>query len=259
MLETAWQAALQLLPTPQAWLLYLLCAVLIGMSKTGIQNIGTVAVPFFALLFGAKYSTGIVLIMLCMADLTAVIYYRKSLIWSEVTKLLPSALLGLLVGLVLGNSIDDQWFKTAMGICILLGVGIMLWSSRQTEESTKELVEKKWYSPLFGFIVGFSTMIGNAAGPALSVYLLTKRMSKLTFVATAAWFIMILNYIKIPLQAFVWQNLSIAGLVINVMAIPFILLGGLIGIKLVQILKEQHFRWVIMGLVIFSSLMLIMM
>ncbi|MCL8000515.1 hypothetical protein M8994_20200, partial [Brucella sp. 21LCYQ03] len=82
---------------------------------------------------------------------------------------------------------------------------------------------------------------------------------KLTFVATAAWFIMILNYIKIPLQAFVWQNLSIAGLVINVMAIPFILLGGLIGIKLVQILKEQHFRWVIMGLVIFSSLMLIMM
>ncbi len=259
MFETAWQATQQLLPTPQAWLLYLLCAVLIGMSKTGIQNIGTVAVPFFALLFGAKYSTGIVLIMLCMADLTAVIYYRKSLIWSEVLKLLPSALIGLLVGLALGNSIDDQVFKLAMGICILIGVGIMLWSSRQTEESTKELVAKKWYSPLFGFIVGFSTMIGNAAGPALSVYLLTKRMSKLTFVATGAWFIMILNYIKIPLQAFVWQNLSIAGLMINIVAIPFILLGGLIGIKLVQVLKEQHFRWVIMSLVIFSSLMLIIM
>ncbi|MFD2744565.1 MULTISPECIES: sulfite exporter TauE/SafE family protein [Sphingobacterium] len=259
MFETAWQATQQLLPTPQAWLLYLLCAVLIGMSKTGIQNIGTVAVPFFALLFGAKYSTGIVLIMLCMADLTAVIYYRKSLIWSEVLKLLPSALIGLLVGLALGNSVDDQVFKLAMGICILIGVGIMLWSSRQTEESTKELVAKKWYSPLFGFIVGFSTMIGNAAGPALSVYLLTKRMSKLTFVATGAWFIMILNYIKIPLQAFVWQNLSIAGLMINIVAIPFILLGGLIGIKLVQVLKEQHFRWVIMSLVIFSSLMLIIM
>lgn len=259
MLETAWQASLQLLPSPQAWFLYLLCAVLIGMSKTGIQNIGTVAVPFFALLFGAKYSTGIVLIMLCMADLTAVIYYRKSLIWAEVVKLLPSALIGLLAGLVLGNSIDDQLFKAAMGICILVGVGIMLWSSRQTEESTKELVAKRWYSPLFGFIVGFSTMIGNAAGPALSVYLLTKRMSKLTFVATAAWFIMILNYIKIPLQAFVWQNLSIAGLLINIVAVPFILLGGLIGIKLVQVLKEQHFRWVIMTLVIFSSVMLIVM
>lgn len=259
MLETAWEDALQLLPSPQAWSLYLICAVLIGMSKTGIQNIGTVSVPFFALLFGAKYSTGIVLIMLCMADLIAVIYYRKSLIWSEVTKLLPSALVGLLVGLALGNSIDDRIFKLAMGICILVGVGIMLWSSRQTKESTEELVAKKWYSPLFGFIVGFSTMIGNAAGPALSVYLLTKRMSKLTFVATGSWFIMILNYIKIPLQAFVWQNLTIAGLLINVVAIPFILLGGLVGIKLVQVLKEQHFRWVIMTLVIFSSLMLIIM
>ncbi|MFD2599549.1 sulfite exporter TauE/SafE family protein [Sphingobacterium corticis] len=259
MFDTAWQEAMQLLPNPQSWLLYFVCALLIGMSKTGIQNIGTVAVPFFALLFGAKYSTGIVLIMLCMADLTAVIYYRKSLIWSEVVKLLPSALIGLLTGLFLGNVIDDQWFKTSMGICILIGVIIMLWSNRQTEETTQNLVKKRWYSPLFGFIVGFSTMIGNAAGPALSVYLLTKRMQKLTFVATGAWFIMILNYIKIPLQAFVWQNLSLSGLVLNVLAIPFILLGGFVGIKLVQHLNEKHFRWVIMTLVIVSSAMLILL
>ncbi len=65
--------ALQLLPSPSAWVLYFLCAVLIGMSKTGIQNIGTIAVPLFALLFGAKESTGIVLILLAMADLIAII------------------------------------------------------------------------------------------------------------------------------------------------------------------------------------------
>lgn len=72
--------ALQLLSSPMGWALYFLCAMLIGMSKTGIQNIGTLAVPLFAFLFGAKYSTGIVLILLCIADLVAVIYYRKALV-----------------------------------------------------------------------------------------------------------------------------------------------------------------------------------
>lgn len=69
--------AFDLLHTPYHWALYFFCSMLIGMSKTGVQNIGTLAVPLFAFLFGARYSTGIVLILLCMADLIAVIYYRK--------------------------------------------------------------------------------------------------------------------------------------------------------------------------------------
>src|SRR5690606_33005374 len=111
----------QLLPTPSGWALYFLCAVLIGMSKTGIQNIGTLAVPLFALLFGAKYSTGIVLILLCIADLVAVIYYRKEFLWSEIKKLLPASLVGLLIALLLGNYVDDNLFKALIGACILLG------------------------------------------------------------------------------------------------------------------------------------------
>lgn len=254
---TVYNEAVQLLPSPWAWVLYFTCAVLIGMSKTGIQNIGTLSVPFFALLFGAKYSTGIVLIMLCMADLLAVIYYRKQLIWAEVAKLLPASLLGLLGGLLIGNYINDQVFKIVMGACILLGVIIMFYSARQTEEKVDELTKKTWYSPLFGFIVGFSTMIGNAAGPALSVYLLTKRMSKYTFVATGAWFIMILNYTKIPLQLFVWDNLSWAGLILNLFALPFILLGGVIGIRIVKKLKDDQFKLIISVLVILSAILLI--
>lgn len=259
MWETLFNDAFQLLPTQGAWILYFTCAILIGMSKTGIQNIGTLSVPFFALLFGAKYSTGIVLIMLCMADLTAVIYYRKQLIWTEVLKLLPSAFLGLLGGLLLGNYIDDKVFKIVMGGCILIGVIIMFWSSRQTEEKVDTLVQKKWYAPLFGFIVGFSTMIGNAAGPALSVYLLTKRMTKYTFVATGAWFIMILNYSKIPLQIFVWDNLSWSGFLLNLFALPFIFLGGLIGIKMVKKLKDDQFKLIITALVILSSILLMVL
>jgi len=251
--------ALQLFPSPAGWVLYFGCAVLIGMSKTGVQNIGTLAVPLFAFLFGAKYSTGIVLILLCIADLIAVIYYRKEFLWSEIKKLLPASLLGLIVGLLLGNYINDKVFKLLIGICIIVGVGIMIWLEKTSQQRQEKLTKNRWYSPVFGFILGFSTMIGNAAGPALSVYMLSKRLGKISFAATSAWFIMILNFTKIPLQAFVWHNLTWSGFYLNLLAIPFILLGGFIGIKIVKILPEREFRLLVIALVVISAILLMIL
>src|SRR5690606_13532945 len=218
------------------WVLYFLCAMLIEMSKTGIQNIGTLAVPLFAFLFGAKYSTGIVLILLCIADLVAVIYYRKEFLWGEVKKLLPASLFGLVVGLLLGNYINDKIFKLLIGSCIIVGVGIMIWLGRTSQEKQDQLTKNRWYSPVFGFILGFSTMQGYAAAHDLSVYMLSKRLHKITFIGTSALFIMLLNYFILQLQAFVWHNLTCAGFYLNLFAIPFILLSGLIGIIIIRIL-----------------------
>lgn len=253
------QEVLTLISSPQGWLLYFFCAMLIGISKTGIQNIGTLTVPFFVLLFGAKESTGIVLILLCFADIMAVLYYRKVFRWVEVKRLLPLAIVGLIVALIWGKFIDDKLFKTLMGVCILMGILVMFWMERATDERRAELVQQRWYGPFFGFILGFSTMIGNAAGPALSVYMLSKRLDKITFAATSAWFIMILNLTKVPLQAFVWKNLSWAGFYLNLMAIPFILLGAWIGINLVKRIPEEYYRYLIMTLVIVSGILLIVL
>ncbi|HLS96410.1 hypothetical protein BC792_1276 [Sphingobacterium allocomposti] len=252
------EEALQLISSPSGWVLYFVCAMLIGMSKTGIQNVGTLAVPLFAFLFGARYSTGIVLILLCFADLIAVVYYRKAFLWMEVKKLLPASLAGLGIGLFLGGSVNDQVFKVLIGVCIIVGMGIMLWLERASKDVQDRLVGNRWYAPIFGLILGFSTMIGNAAGPALSVYMLSKRLPKISFAATSAWFIMILNLTKIPLQGLVWNNLSWAGLYLNLIALPFILVGGIIGIKIIKVLPEKGFRILIMILVLLSALLLIL-
>lgn len=230
--------------------------MLIGMSKTGIPNIGTLAIPLFAILFGAKYSTGIVLVLLCFADLIAVIYYRKAFLWQEVQKLLPMAMLGLVIGLIVGKYTDDRAFKIIIAVCIILGMIFLLWNQSLLKD---KFTKKAWYAPLFGFVMGFSTMMGNAAGPALSIYMLSKKLDKVTFTATAAWFIMILNYTKVPLQALVWDNLSWAGVYLNLLAFPFVLLGGYLGIKILKIIPETLFRKVIIVLVLISSLILILL
>ncbi len=253
-----WNSALELIPSPGAWVLYFFCAMLIGVSKTGIQNVGTFTIPMFAFLFGAKFSTGIVLILLCMADLLAVIYYRKQFVWSEIKSMLPFSLIGLVIGLFVGDLIDDQTFKFIMGACIFISVLLMIWGTNKSKQNPegKDFTDNWWYSPSFGLLVGFSTMIGNAAGPALTIFLLTRKLKKVTLVATGAWFIMILNFSKIPLQLFFWKNLTWEGFILNILAIPFILLGGYIGIKLVKIIPEREFKVVILALVIISSLML---
>jgi uncharacterized membrane protein YfcA len=249
------QEALALLASPYGWILYFFCSILIGISKTGVPNIGTLAIPIFAMLFGAKTSTGVVLILLCFADLVAIVYYRKSFLWSEVKKLIPMALAGLLVGLLVGKYIDDRTFRIIISLCIIFSVIIIIWTEKAA--SFEKVIRNKWYSPVFGFIMGFFTMIGNAAGPILSIYMLSKKLDKITFTATAAWFIMILNLTKIPLQLFVWQNLSWPGLILNILAIPFILLGGYIGIRILKTIPEQRFRQLVLSLVVLSSVMLL--
>lgn len=244
-----------LLQGPGAWSLFFFCAMLIGMSKTGVQNIGTATIPFFALLFGAKHSTGIVLPMLCMADLLAVIYYRKKFHRELVIKPMPWALMGLVVALMLGDSVPESSFKIMMGGCILLGVVTMAGMNRP--ENLDKISASRWFAPLIGFVLGFSTMIGNAAGPILTVYLLAMRLPKFAFVATGAWFIMILNYLKIPLQIFVWDNVSWAGFLLSLTALPFILLGGFVGIKIVHLLPERQFKLLMITLTVVSTLFLL--
>lgn len=235
--------------------MFLGCALLIGMSKTGVPNIGTFTVPVFALLFGAKASTGITLPLLCMADLLAVIYYRKKFHRDLVLKPMPWALLGLAVALLAGHLVPQSGFRIMMAGCILVGIATMV-ATRQPERAYA-LTESPWFAPVMGFLLGFSTMIGNAAGPLLVVYLLALRLPKFAFVATGAWFIMTLNFLKIPLQAFVWNNLSWNSLLLDLTALPFILLGGILGIRVVHVLPERHFKTAMMALTVLSTLFLL--
>lgn len=85
-------------------------------------------------------------------------------------------------------------------------------------------------------------MIGNAAGPVMSVYLLSARLPKLVFVGTNAWFFLLVNYMKLPFQIFAWDNIGAKSLAVGAVGIPFILLGAVFGIWFVKKLPEKWYR-----------------
>jgi len=232
------------------------------MSKTGINGLGTIAVPVLAIIFGARTSTGILLPMLCCADVFAVTYYRRSAEWKYIIRLLPWALTGFTLALLTDHwiasgepfGVPDKGFKTLIGLCILAGLGVMIWNEYRGRDAVTP--SAWWFTALFGVMGGFSTMIGNAAGPIMSVFLLSVRLPKISFVGTAAWFFMIINFLKLPLQYFVWHNISGETLLFNLAMLPSIAAGAWMGIVFVKGISEKNFRIVVFTLTLVSALML---
>lgn len=241
--------------SPADWVMLCTAALLIGMSKTGIQGISLLAVPIMALTFGAKPSTGLILPILCMADVIAVLYYRRIAEWKYVFKLLPSALAGFALALAVDRLIPPDRFRYLLGICLIVVFGVMLWF--EWAKKDKAIRDYWWYGPAFGLLGGFTTMIGNAAGPVMAIYLLSVKLPKYSFVGTNAWFFLVINYLKIPVQVFTWNNMTAKSLLLDAYTIPFILIGGYLGILLVKRLPEKGFRYATTAITGISILMLL--
>ena len=237
------------------WFVISISALSIGMSKTGVQGIMLMIVPLMAMAFGAKESTGVILPMLCMADIIAVAYYKRIADWKVVAKLLPTAILGFFLAIGVDNMIPNGQFRQLMGWTLMLALIVMIWSEIFGKEN--RWMKKWWYAAIFGLLGGFTTMIGNAAGPVMSVYLLSMRKEKMEYIGINAWFFLVVNLLKVPLQAFVWDNITWESLQLNLVMLPVIGIGSLIGIRIVKLLPEKIFRRFIQIVTILSVILMI--
>ena len=163
--------------------------------------------------------------------------------------------LGFAVALFVDKLVPPTEFKHLMGSCLLVVLLVMFWSDWKGKENS--LSNHWWYGPLFGLMGGFTTMIGNAAGPVMAIYLLSVKMPKYNFVGTNAWFFLVVNYLKIPIQVFAWDNITLSSLMLDACTIPFIIIGGVLGIILVKKLPEKGFRYFTTAVTCLSVLMLL--
>ena len=109
------------------WMMLIIAAIIIGFSKTGIQGATIPAVALVAILFGGKASAGIMLPMLMLGDLIAIFQYGKQGKFRDVLKLLPAAVMGIAIGAITGNYLDDKQFKALLGIVVLICLGLLIY------------------------------------------------------------------------------------------------------------------------------------
>lgn len=229
------------------WGLLLLCGLLIGIAKTGIPGFGILVVPLMAMIFPSRSSTGILLGMLICADIFAAIYYRYSVHWKMIWQLLPGTLLGVVIAALIMKSVTDSQLRPIIGIVILVMLSaryasvLLPTGTRQGLDAFKT----HWLaSTFFGSLAGFTSMLANAAGPVMTLYLLTLKLDKKRFVGLNAWYFFLLNWIKVPFSA--GQDLiNKQSLLIDAAGFPAIVLGALLGVWLLNKIPQRAFEVVI--------------
>jgi len=238
------------------WALLLMAAAMTGLSKTGVPAVGMLVVPIMAWLFGGRPSTGFLLPMLIMADIAAVLYYRRNANFRYIFRLMPFVLMGIAIGTLTGKLFSIDNFSRIIGIMVIISIIMLLLKS--WFEKMESRIHNIWFSAFFGLLAGYSTMIANAAGPVMAVYLLSFQLKKNEFIGTAAWFFMLVNLIKLPLQIWVWDNISMQTLQLNLMLLPAILLGAVLGIYLVKKIPELYYRYLIIGATVLAAIVMVL-
>ncbi|HEY1200816.1 MAG TPA: sulfite exporter TauE/SafE family protein [Niastella sp.] len=190
-------------------ILIALSAFIIGLSKAGLKGNDMLNVTIMTIVFGGKASTGIVLPLLCVADILAVKYYHRHAQWPHVIKLMPWMVIGILVGVFVGKDLNEAIFRKVMATIIVLTVVIIF-----IIEFRKTMVVpgNKLFTAGMGLVSGFTTMLGNLAGAFSNIYFLAMRLPKNDFIGTGAWIFLIINLFKLPFQVFYWKNITTSSL-----------------------------------------------
>ncbi len=238
----------------QQWIILFAVALMIGMSKTGVSGIGLIVVPMLAFGFGAKESTGIMMPVLIVADIYAVWYYHRMAEWKYIIRLLPWAVLGTFAGVIIGKMISANQFRILMSAIVIVGLLIMV--IRDLIKKSNSVPTHPAFAISLGIFAGFSSMVGNAAGPMFAVYLLAMRLPKNSYIGTGAWFFLIINIIKLPFHIWVWGTITPYSLSLDLISIPAILLGAWLGIRIVRLFSEESYRIFIISLTLLSAVSL---
>ena len=235
------------------WIVVALCAMLVGIAKTGVPGLGILPVPLMALVF--PKSPGILLGILILADMFAVAYHRHNANWHHVIRLLPAAFAGIVAGFFGLRFVGDAQLRPIIGVIVLVMLGINLWRTSAKDKDTP-VPAQWWLAVALGFTAGVTTMMANAAGPVMVIYLLAMRLPKMEFVGTSAWFFFVVNWLKVPFSAKL-DLMTVESVKLNLMMLPFIAVGAAVGIFFLRRVPQKAFSTIVQVLTLAAAIKLL--
>ena len=238
--------------TPVQWLLAIVAAMGIGVAKSGFSGVSMVHVLVFASLFGELDSTGIVLPMLIVGDISAVLTFRQHAQWRYIWRMLPPTCLGVIGGWLLMRQINPAAFRPLLG-WIILCLAMLQFARLRRPEWFTHVPHARWFALTLGLLAGVTTMLANAAGPVMALYFLAIGLPKLEFVGTSAWFFFIINVFKLPFSTGLGLVRSDT-LFLNAALVPAIVGGLFAGRWLVHRVSQRQFDILVLAMVALAAL-----
>jgi len=245
-----------MLESPNAWALAYGAAFCIGLSKTGFGGVGMLAVLLMAQVMPARESTGAVLPLLIIADIFAIHAFRQFTVWRHLVKILPAAVLGIVCGWLLIPHLSAGIFGPLIGWMVLFLLALTIFQKLSNLLPATAAGHPSIAWPV-GWIAGVTTMLANAAGAIMTIYLLACRLPKYEFVGTAAWFFFIVNVIKVPFSASLGL-INAHSLLLNLLLVPGIVAGVATGRFFLGKIRQQAFEWLMIALSLAGGLKLVL-
>ncbi|MFB9464757.1 sulfite exporter TauE/SafE family protein [Streptomyces cinereospinus] len=237
-------------------------ALLVGFSKTAVSGANTVSLAVFAAVLPARASTGVLLPILIAGDVLAVLTYRRHAHWPTLWRLFPAVAAGVAVGTLFLVWADDGVVRTSIGAILLLMAGVTVWRRRtagaaepEPDPVTSRAGRIKARS--YGVLGGFTTMVANAGGPVMSLYLLSAGFRKLGFLGTSAFFFLIVNVSKVPFSAGLGL-IDGRSLLLDAALVVFVVPGALIGKWAVDRIDQRLFEQLVIAATVLGGLQLLL-
>ncbi len=264
---------------PWQWVFAIIGSILVGISKTGIAGVGIFSVVVFANTFPARSSTGLILPLLVVADIVAAVSYRQHAQWKYLLRLFPWVGVGIGVGYgAMFYLTTDRAVGRLIGGIVVAMVGLHLWRERGgngfADSKPTTVIEN--HSPTFdfqspvsshhlhhpisfaviGLLCGFTSMVANAAGPIMILYMLAVGLPKMEFMGTAAWYFFLINVCKLP---FSWHLNLITpdSLWINLWLAPLVVLGALAGRVIFRRINQKWFTRIALSCTLIAGIRLL--
>ncbi len=235
------------------------CGFLIGLAKSGFAGFAMLNTPLLAWAGGASFAVGATLPMLLVGDV--MVGWRFFGQWDKRTVLtmVPGAFLGVCLGtpLLARLSESEHVFNRVMGlVAIVFAVGQWVFEARR-DPLAEHRPAPVWVGLLAGAGTGVVSTIAHQGGLVSNLYMLSQRLTKQRFAATAMGVYFSLNTMKlVPYLA--QGRIDPHTLHYSLLGAPAVVLGVLLGAKLIERMDPRHFTRLILILVVLTGLKLLL-
>lgn len=243
---------------PLFWLTAVSAVILVGIAKAGFGGgIGVIATPLLALTIPVPDAAALLLPLLIIIDLITVRHYYKTFDKQSLVVLLPSAVVGIVLGALFFGLFSENERVLRIGIGVLALAFVAYQAGRSLLMG--KLVNRrppKAAGYALGSVAGFSSTLAHAGGPPATVYLLPQGLPRNIFVGTSVVFFTAVNLIKlVPYGAL--GLLRVGNLTTILLLAPLSIVGVRLGLYLNKRFTDRWFNLVIYVLLFFTGVQLV--
>ena len=242
-----------MLTDPLFYLVAVPAVILLGLSKGGFSGISVLAVPLMTLAVSPVQAASITLPILIVQDVVSVWVFRRAWDGRSLAILIPSSVVGIVVGYLLAARVSPAAVELALGMISLVFGGRqlwILWRGVVREHKSSDVAGVAW-----GATAGFTSQIAHAGAVPFQIYMLPKRLERDVLIGTSAIFFAAMNWLKVPAYAALGQFTRV-NMTTSMTLFPLAVASTVVGAKLVRSVSPDRFYTLIYVLLVFTGLKL---